>query len=117
MVLSGIQANRMALAAAGRRLAHCAQVTARTVPTKSAMRSLCTSIMDMDISPQVRAEECLSAEIGATTSLIVAQTDASQTVVDGWDDYGYKINGIYMRGSVLAFPNFTLLWDAQQVRW
>ncbi|CAE7922429.1 ndufaf3, partial [Symbiodinium sp. KB8] len=41
--------------------------------------------------------------------------DASQTVVDGWDDYGYKVNGIYMRGSVLCFPSFTLLWDVQQI--
>jgi len=72
------------------------------------------SLGDMDISPQM---------------------DASSTSVDAWDDFGYQVstinrqlraayervyvqvNGIYMRGSVLCFPTFTMLWDVQQVSW
>jgi len=66
---------------------------------------------------------------------ISPQMDASSTSVDAWDDFGYQVstingllqaayrrfdvqvNGIYMRGSVLCFPTFTMLWDVQQVSW
>lgn len=67
---------------------------ARFAAAAAPARSL-ASLADMDISPQM---------------------DSASTSIDAWDDYGYQVNGIYMRGSVLCFPSFTLLWDVQQVR-
>ena len=34
------------------------------------------------------------------------------TVIGGFDSYGFNVNGVRMRGSVLAFGNFSLLWSA-----
>jgi uncharacterized protein len=34
------------------------------------------------------------------------------TVIGGFDKYGFNINGVRMRGSVLVFGNFALLWNA-----
>lgn len=41
------------------------------------------------------------------------QPDVEKTVVVGYDDFGFNVGGVFMRGSVLCFPSFTLLWDAQ----
>ena len=35
-----------------------------------------------------------------------------RTVVGGFDSYGFNVNGVRMRGSVLVFGTFALLWDA-----
>lgn len=50
--------------------------------------------------------------MGGMTSLIEAN-DAWSTI-QAHDKYGFKVNGIYMRGSVLVFKNYTLLWDVQR---
>jgi uncharacterized protein len=31
------------------------------------------------------------------------------------DKYGFNVNGIHMRGSIIAFSNFTLLWNCLRV--
>jgi uncharacterized protein len=46
----------------------------------------------------------------------VLQTSGDMTVIRGYDQWGFDINGVNMRGSVLVFPSFTLLWDVQSVR-
>ena len=35
--------------------------------------------------------------------------------IQGFDDYGFEINNVNYRGSVLVFPFLTLLWDARTV--
>ncbi len=47
--------------------------------------------------------------------------DVSQRIVgqkssiQGFDDFGFEINDVNYRGSVLVFPFLTLLWDARTV--
>jgi uncharacterized protein len=41
--------------------------------------------------------------------------DDALTDIQSWDDYGFRVNNIYMRGSVLCLPQFTLLWDVQHI--
>lgn len=36
--------------------------------------------------------------------------------INGYDMYGFSINGVNYRGSVMVFPYITLLWDAQRVQ-
>lgn len=38
-----------------------------------------------------------------------------RTQILGSDKWGFNVNGIYMRGSVLAFGNFSLLWNVTSV--
>ncbi|RYG52957.1 hypothetical protein EON66_09270, partial [archaeon] len=38
---------------------------------------------------------------------------AGKSRIGGADAYGFLVNGIAMRGSVLVFPTFALLWDVQ----
>jgi len=45
-----------------------------------------------------------------------ARQDDRRTHILGHDRYGYTVNSIRMRGSVLCFPNFTLLWSPTRVR-
>jgi len=37
--------------------------------------------------------------------------DDSLSYVGAHDKYGFTVNGIHMRGSVIVFKNFTLLWN------
>lgn len=34
-----------------------------------------------------------------------------RTSLNGFDAAGFNVNGVHMRGSILAFPDFTLLWN------
>lgn len=45
----------------------------------------------------------------------LTEQDDTTTHIVGQDKYGFNVNGIYMRGSILAFNNFTLLWNCQHV--
>jgi uncharacterized protein len=45
----------------------------------------------------------------------LARPDDSPTHIVAHDKYGFNVNGIHMRGSILAFNNFTLLWNVQHV--
>ena len=45
-----------------------------------------------------------------------ARQDDRRTQILGSDRYGFNVNNIRMRGSVLCFPNFTLLWNVTSVR-
>jgi uncharacterized protein len=45
-----------------------------------------------------------------------AKQDDRRTFILGSDRYGFNVNNIRMRGSVLCFPNFTLLWNVTSVR-
>jgi uncharacterized protein len=40
---------------------------------------------------------------------------ANSTVIQSSDRFGFRINDIYYRGSVLALPRLSLLWDVQHV--
>lgn len=33
------------------------------------------------------------------------------TTIVGHDKYGFNVSGVFMRGSVLVFPRYTLLWN------
>ena len=44
------------------------------------------------------------------------QADSDKTSIQGYDRFGFNVNGIFMRGSVICFPTFTLLWDAQSIK-
>jgi len=46
----------------------------------------------------------------AGVSSMLAQQDR-MSVIQAHDKYGFTVNGIHMRGSVLVFPNYTLLWS------
>lgn len=39
------------------------------------------------------------------------QTDDSVTAITAKDSHGFTVNNISMRGSVIAFPSVTFLWD------
>jgi uncharacterized protein len=45
-----------------------------------------------------------------------ARQDDRRTHILGSDRFGFNVNNIRMRGSVLCFPNFTLLWNVTSVR-
>jgi len=36
------------------------------------------------------------------------------TTIVGHDKYGFNISGVFMRGSVLVFPRYTLLWNVEK---
>ena len=44
---------------------------------------------------------------------LVEQDDALSQVT-AHDKYGFKVNGVHLRGSVLVFRNFSLLWNVQR---
>lgn len=46
---------------------------------------------------------------------MMTNRDAGLTDVQSWDEFGFRVNNIYMRGSVVCLPKFTLLWDVQHV--
>ena len=50
--------------------------------------------------------------VGITTML---DKDDGLSHIGAHDKYGFAVNGIHMRGSVLVFKNFTLLWNVQRV--
>jgi uncharacterized protein len=39
----------------------------------------------------------------------------TRSTIQGYDDYGFQINNVNYRGSVLVLPFLTLLWDARTV--
>jgi hypothetical protein len=39
----------------------------------------------------------------------------SRIVIRGYDDHGFNVNGVRMRGSILCFQSLCLLWDVQGV--
>lgn len=51
--------------------------------------------------------------LGSLANMI--ETDDTMSVIQAHDKYGFKINGIHMRGSVIVFKNYTLLWDVSRV--
>ena len=48
-------------------------------------------------------------------ALAIPQGKVASTQVGTWDDYGFTVNGVHARGSVLLLPEFWLLWDVQQI--
>ena len=40
---------------------------------------------------------------------------ANRTVIRGYDPQGFNVNGVRVRGSILAFPTMCLMWDVQGV--
>lgn len=52
--------------------------------------------------------------LGGVTSMLDKEDELSQ--VTATDSYGFTVTGIHMRGSVLVFPRFTLLWDVLRVQ-
>lgn len=46
---------------------------------------------------------------------MMTNRDAGLTDLQSWDEFGFRVNNIYMRGSVVCLPKFTLLWDVQHV--
>eukprot|EP01138_Halocafeteria_seosinensis_P015258 gb/GECG01015573.1/.p1 GENE.gb/GECG01015573.1/~~gb/GECG01015573.1/.p1 ORF type:complete len:185 (+),score=13.02 gb/GECG01015573.1/:1-555(+) len=67
-------------------------------------------------SPIQTIQACFKRHQSSLTEQDVSPTiGENDTVIHGMDDFGYQVNGIYMRGSVLCFPNFTLLWDVGKV--
>lgn len=45
----------------------------------------------------------------------IFQADDSLSNIMGYDKYGFTVNKIHMRGSVIVFPHFTMLWNVQRV--
>jgi len=39
----------------------------------------------------------------------------SLSQITAWDKWGFTVNGIHMRGSVLVLPRYTLLWNVTRV--
>jgi uncharacterized protein len=58
-------------------------------------------------APAARLDDDAAA---AGVSSLLAQDDRL-SVIHAHDKYGFTVNGIHMRGSVLVFPHFTLLWN------
>ena len=48
------------------------------------------------------------------TSPLLDRQDGT-TTLGGPDKWGFSVNGVYMRGSILAFASFSLLWDVTRV--
>lgn len=72
---------------------------------------------DMVSVNSVRSQQQLPAVGGGEAggvSTMLNQYD-QMSVIQAHDKYGFKVNGIHMRGSVLVFPNFTLLWNCTRV--
>jgi uncharacterized protein len=51
--------------------------------------------------------------LGGLSNII--QSSGGLSHVQAHDRYGFKVNGIHMRGSVIVFDSFTLLWNVQRV--
>jgi uncharacterized protein len=66
-------------------------------------------------SPSTRPSTPSSASPRRALSIMasLAHQDDAPTRIMGHDKYGFTVNDIRMRGSILAFANFTLLWDVQ----
>jgi len=47
----------------------------------------------------------LSSLVGGAVS-----ADGALSHIGGWDKHGFTVNGLHLRGSVLVFPRFSLLW-------
>lgn len=39
----------------------------------------------------------------------------ARSTIQGFDDFGFEINNVNYRGSVLVLPYITLMWDARTV--
>lgn len=50
----------------------------------------------------------------ANISGMLERMDGTTNIIST-DKYGFNVNGIFMRGSVIAFSNFTLLWNCLRV--
>lgn len=48
-----------------------------------------------------------------SNKILLSKQDDQPTNIVSYDKYGFNVNGIHMRGSILAFNNFTLLWNMQ----
>lgn len=50
----------------------------------------------------------------ANISGMLERMDGATNIIST-DKYGFNVNGIFMRGSIIAFSNFTLLWNCLRV--
>jgi len=50
-----------------------------------------------------------------SSKILLSKQDDQPTNILSYDKYGFNINNIHMRGSILAFNNFTLLWNMQHI--
>lgn len=44
---------------------------------------------------------------------VVVQVGSDMTTILGYDEFGFNVNGVFMRGSVICTPTSTYLWDCQ----
>lgn len=68
----------------------------------------------MSLSTGVPALPGAVPDVAKGISSMLAQQDR-MSVIQAHDRYGFTVNGIHMRGSVLVFPNYTLLWNCQRL--
>jgi hypothetical protein len=45
---------------------------------------------------------------------LIERSDSTQRI-ESHDRFGFRVNGVHLRGSVLVFPLFSLLWDCTSV--
>jgi NADH dehydrogenase [ubiquinone] 1 alpha subcomplex assembly factor 3 len=39
----------------------------------------------------------------------------ASTTIEGYDEFGFIVNQVEMRGSIMVFPNFSVLWNVSKM--
>ncbi len=86
-----------------------------------AARTLHAGVSPLFIAVQRDAAACTPTLRGhvmrspfATVSNMLDKMDGLTNILST-DRYGFNVNGIHMRGSIIAFSNFTLLWNCLRI--
>ena len=53
-----------------------------------------------------------SRRLSSVSNLV--EQDDSVSQITAHDKYGFRVNGVHLRGSVIVFRNFSLLWNVQR---
>lgn len=78
-------------------------------PVPSAPRSV------VEAAAAAAAADAAEASSAAGGLSDMVNRDDSLSHISGYDKHGFTVNGIHLRGSVLVFRNFSLLWHVPRV--
>lgn len=59
------------------------------------------------------ASLCVVRRLSSLANLV--EQDDALCQITAHDKYGFKVNGVHLRGSVLVFRTFSLLWNVQRI--